>query len=77
MSGPDARFLLGQLRDMIISTTEKMGEDARVGKNAMVILQQWCVDNCSFEEVFNSVRGMLPATAPHRNMLVRRSLQLG
>ncbi|CAN0127256.1 unnamed protein product, partial [Pylaiella littoralis] len=61
-------FRLSQLNDILQRTVETMrGDDVIQGKKAMAILQNWCGENCSFEKVFGSVRGMLPATAPGRN----------
>lgn len=70
-------FRLSQLNDILQRTVETMrGDDVIQGKKAMAILQNWCGENCSFEKVFGSVRGMLPATAPGRNTPVSQSLQL-
>ncbi|CAN0381983.1 unnamed protein product, partial [Pylaiella littoralis] len=54
-------FRLSQLNDILQRTVETMrGDDVIQGKKAMAILQNWCGENCSFEKVFGSVRGMLP-----------------
>ncbi|CAM9678073.1 unnamed protein product, partial [Pylaiella littoralis] len=65
LDGITVEFRLSQLNGILQRTVETMrGDDVIQGKKAMAILQNWCGENCSFEKVFGSVRGMLPATAP-------------